>query len=106
MSWEGYQQNLCTNGHAFDTDADVDINDPDFKCPRCQAKVAWFNIVDLTNGCFNVDLDGNETDERIDGMVMLQQLTPAEICKCDACGHCHTSKPATYRIPDIGGHRI
>ncbi len=102
MSWEGYQQNLCANGHLYESDVyNTDDNTP---C-HCGAACVWWNLVDITNGSFDVDIDGNETTERIDGYVELTQLTPAENCTCH-CGHKHNKTLATYQIPAEGiGHR-
>jgi len=48
MSYEGYQQCLCTNGHYWTVDCyDHSRND---LCPDCGSPIAWENGVDLTNG--------------------------------------------------------
>ena len=107
MGWDGYQQNICANGHSGDSSGDDGLyyssNEEDIKC-HCGAKYIWWNLVDTTNGSFNVDAEGNETSERIDGFVELEQLTAAvtEVC---SLGHVHVTQAATYKIPEGLGHR-
>jgi hypothetical protein len=46
MSYEGYTQNICPNGHQF-------ITSPYYgesKCPICGEGAGWSNEVDQTNG--------------------------------------------------------
>ena len=94
MSYEGYVQYLCKNGHARTRDAYDDFERGEYKCDACGAGLAWENHVDLTNGSF--DMDGKT---RIDGFVELEVDKPAEMCKCDKCGNEHIIKEATYKIP-------
>lgn len=110
MSWEGYEQQLCANGHAFDGDRDTssmyDTEEPERSKCHCGAKIVWWNMVNLTNGSFNHDSDGNETTERIDGYVELEEMSPSKLCQCSGCGNQHFSKEATYKLPskEIGHH--
>lgn len=97
MSWEGYNQVLCKNGHNYDTSADIDLKK--WTCPFCKKKCAWWNIVDTTNGSY-------DNGERIDGYVELKEETEAVNCKCFQCGNMHISKPATYKIPKNLGHKL
>lgn len=98
MSYEGYTQYLCENGHASIKDAYDDyFNEEFFKCPCCNGKQAWSNMVDVTNGSFDVDEHGNEI--RIDGYVELEVKIPAPVCTCAACGNAHTTGPTIYKMP-------
>ena len=62
MSYEGYWQVLCENGHQDSFDCFVK-NFQDLKdgaCSKCGEKFVWVNSVDLTNGSY--DDDGKEID--------------------------------------------
>jgi len=96
MSYEGYEQFLCENGHFWT----VDCYDSRTKCPDCKGKAVWFNGVDLTNGSWD------DNGRRIDGYVKLEIDVPAEECTCEKCGHKHNKTVATYKIPKNKGHRI
>jgi len=87
MSYEGYVQYLCKNGHNWEQDCYVD----DFeagsdKCPHCQQKAVWRNDVDTTNGSF-------EGGKRIDGYVDLEVKM---ILRCTKCG---SRVETIYKIP-------
>jgi hypothetical protein len=102
MSYEGYTQVLCKNGHSFDYDVwdsenptssywdDSDICKT-WRCRICGKPLAWWNSVDETN-CDAA------------GFVELEIDTPEETCVCDKCGVSHTSKIETYKIPKSEGH--
>lgn len=47
MSYEGYTEYLCANGHHFTVDC-YDVAPPG--CPRCSSPLAWEHAVDETNG--------------------------------------------------------
>jgi hypothetical protein len=81
MSYEGYSQCICENGHLF-------IGGGSDGCPKCFADVAWYNMVDDTNG---------------DSVGIIQDFSPvlvepAEIQVCNL-GHSHVTKEAKYRVP-------
>lgn len=95
MSYEGYTQVLCAKGHYFAYDAYYDsiaYPSKEWKCDICKAKMAWYNLVDLTNGSY-------EGKKRIDGFVELKVDVPATMCKCKECGNEHTIACATFKIP-------
>ena len=110
MSYEGYVQLICRNGHAYREDAMVVMHTmtgpEDVPCPTCATLPVWCNDVDETNGSFDIDSDGNETELRIDGYVELELDRPAETCTCATCKHVHEAKPATYKVPEEKGRRI
>ncbi len=92
MSFEGYHQVLCENGHYDQVDIWSFIDLENFKCEKCEAKGAWQNLVNLTNGSFeNHPITGEET--RIDGYVEL------EIDKQEVCPTCKQTISLTYKIP-------
>jgi len=70
MSFEGYDQILCENGHYHTHDC---YNYTDFNAWTCfcGAKCAWYNTVDETNGTHDPD-----TGERIDDYVELEEVEP------------------------------
>lgn len=66
MSYEGYEQCICANGHYFTVNA-LSVVDYNPKCYSCNAKAVWTNSVDQTQGdeygyipqeCFIIDIDG------------------------------------------------
>jgi hypothetical protein len=101
MSYEGYYQCLCKNGHYFEENVYDTHNNA---CPHCSSEVAWWNQVDTTNGSFYYDSAENQK-ERIDGFVELEVDKPPEICTCH-CGHVHTKTVCAYKFPpqDVGHH--
>ena len=51
MSYEGFDQFICENGHYYTIDASMILyGDDNDNCPICKAKAAWYNCVDTTNG--------------------------------------------------------
>ena len=85
MSYEGYSQFLCKNGHYWTRDC----YDDDRICPKCSDLAVWENMVNTTNGSFEGNL-------RIDGFI---ELTIAEITECKTCG---TVLETIYKIPKKG----
>lgn len=83
MSYEGYVQCLCKNGHLYT----VDAWEEDDVCPSCKAPRAWSNGVDQTNG----DEDGH-----IDMKHFLVKEAVVETCNM---GHGHITSEAVYRVP-------
>jgi len=77
MSFEGYMQYLCPQGHYWERDVYEERDSKE--CPRCNQKVAWQNIVDETNGTFY-------KNRRIDDYVI---LVPTK----------SSSTPTTFHIP-------
>lgn len=79
MSYEGYEQVLCENGHYATVDC---YNfDEDWRCFYCGAKAKWTNGVNLTNGC--VDENGEDISGHIDITPYLK--TPVSVCKHCGC---------------------
>ncbi len=129
MSYEGYTQYLCENGHSLTRDC-MESNPK--VCSYCEARVVWANGVDQTNGSLHQfdltdeqwgDLDDEYTDDewndllyckgcehcdngRIDGYVELEEVRPAAYCTCRSCGHRHEASPTVYKIPTDKGRRI
>lgn len=94
MSYEGYEQILCQNGHYNIADAFDLMDNSDYinwKCSECGAKMAWTHSVDTTN---------DEGDP-----APLTVKTPAEICTC-SCGHKHNKTEETYHIPKGYGRLV
>lgn len=52
MSYEGYTQYLCSNGHTWKLDAGefLEPSSIKFNCPKCGAKPTHYADVDETNG--------------------------------------------------------
>jgi len=93
MSYEGYLQLLCKNGHQWTLDCyEIDhIELKDHKCPKCDEQAVWENMVDVTNGSFD------DNDNRIDGYIKLKvKKKISGVCSC--CGKEHVCE-ITYEIP-------
>jgi hypothetical protein len=109
MSYEGYVQYLCKNGHYWTVDAydDYESTCPDCCCPDCRERPYWENCVDETNGsycdCQNGEGCEHCVDGRIDGYIELEEDTPAEYETCECCGATKTIKQRTYKIPQGKG---
>ena len=56
MSYEGYTEYLCENGHHWQVDAHAENDDT--ACPRCKRPAVWSHNVDETNG-IEFDEEGN-----------------------------------------------
>lgn len=96
MSFEGYYQILCGNGHLSDDDVyDYRQEEGHWKCPACGEREAWRNLVDVTNGSYY-------ENERVDGFVELEVDHEPVYHTCDM-GHQHLVSPVTYKIPSKPG---
>lgn len=87
MSYEGFDQCICQNGHYFEHDC----YDQNGVCPHCHTPSAWSNGVDDTNGDDVGFIPYDVLKEKF-----LLSATEGEKCNL---GHWHVSKEATYRIP-------
>ena len=89
MSWEGYAQNFCINGHFYTSRAGYMCDDPDL-CEYCKAEPAVTILVDETNG----DCAG------LIPLAVLKTLIsePAETEICNL-GCVHVISETIYRIP-------
>ena len=86
MSFEGYYQVLCYNGHHFT--ADLHTHELNVKCPFCLCSIVWDNLVDTTNG-------------ENDGAVVLE-CTAIELSTCPRCNGKGQLNVPTYKIPKKG----
>jgi hypothetical protein len=100
MSYEGHEQVLCEKGHlsSFNCFDEGWMFNP---ICHCGAKLVWYNSVNETNGSFEEDENGIETDIRIDGYIELEILEAGKKCE-----HCGMTGEATYKIPQGKGHKI
>ena len=91
MSYEGYVQLICENGHLTSEDAYYhDGTEPE--CSICKGKILWENQVDQTN----CDEFGAIT---INDMIKHFRIQEEKFEKCPTCNHTHMIKPNLYRIP-------
>lgn len=86
MSYEGYNEYLCPEGHRWNMDCESE----NLSCPTCGQEQVWSNSVDNTN-CY---LDGAIPEE-----VWKQFEIEPEIEETCNLGHKHVVKSAKYRIP-------
>lgn len=84
MSYEGYDQVICEDGHL----STVDCWDDDSACFICGGKRVWRNGVDDTN-CDEMGIIHD-----FSSLV----ITPEELQTCNL-GHPHVVKHAKYRVP-------
>lgn len=116
MSYEGYEQILCKNGHytCFDCYSVPDLEN-DWSCSYCNERAVWSNSVDETNGICEEDncpemYSGSEKcdicPKRIDGYVELEVKEEEEIEICKCCGSSKVIKERTYKVPKNKGHKI
>lgn len=88
MSYEGYEQHICKNGHYYECDAYYFVGD---EYCKCGAPSAWSNSVDQTNG-------------QPQGKISLYALhahflLTDEVVETCNLGHQHTTSEAVFRIP-------
>lgn len=124
MSYEGFTQILCKNGHYFEKDAYFDWDGGEhktWKCPVCGVGLAWQNGVDQTNCCGTAGCSGGWRDKEHQrectmgytvkeadakcchigvGYVKLEVLEPEKTETCKCCGHTKKIEPARYKIPE------
>jgi hypothetical protein len=100
MSFEGYYQGICKNGHYHTFGVEYTWDEPlKFRCDVkdgdvvCGEGLIWWNLVDDTN-----------CEE--DGKVEVEILTKAVYEKCDKCGFTHLVKEATYKVPEGVGYKL
>ena len=95
MSYEGFDQLLCSNGHywtcnAFDN-VSYDEHGPkeiSLSCPHCKTPSVWSNPIDQTNGGDVGFIDMNQF-----------LVKEKELETCQTCKHSSETAPAIYRIP-------
>jgi hypothetical protein len=88
MSYEGYYQAICQNGHY--QCIPENYGGPHSPCMICKSDWAWLNPVDQTNY-----LDwGMIPDQQLN--TLLVQPEKWETCNL---GHYHLISPAIYRVP-------
>lgn len=87
MSYEGYVQAICTNGHYSSFAETYGRKYP--TCPTCKAEFGWTNPVDDTN----CDAVGVIPSEVMD--TFIKERTPSQVCNL---GHTHEGE-VLYRIP-------
>lgn len=91
MSYEGYEQYLCENGHYWEEGCSYGNEDP-IPCADCGKPPVWVHSVDTTN-------DEGEP-------VVLKLKTPSKLETCPTCQHTKEVTPETYEIPPEGVGRM
>lgn len=93
MSWEGYAQVICQNGHLhgnWTPKATSALSSASATCPTCNAEPGFVNIVDDTNG----DRFGLIREDDLKTLLTKE----AAVQRCNL-GHDHVIVEAQYRIP-------
>ncbi len=95
MSFEGFYQAICKNGHLFNFGVTYEWDEETKEvCPYCKEHVAWWNLVDDTN-C-----------DRAGFIHKFEELTPTVFETCQCCGHSKRVKEPTFKIPEGKGHLV
>jgi len=109
MSFSGFYQILCENGHLSECDAiDFFSSLDSFQCPVCKGKLAHSNIVNQTNCCVGKENCPFSEEERIScnqigiGYMVFEVIKPAAEETCKECGHTKIVKHTVYKIPEKG----
>jgi DnaJ-class molecular chaperone len=91
MSYEGYEDWYCENGHYVKTVDAMEFADPEgVKCRVCGSKVILIDFVDLTNGCFCASLPEGERCPAHPSVA--DENEGYDFATCEACG-------GTGRVP-------
>lgn len=88
MSYEGWTEHICSNGHRFCKDA----HDHDNSCTDCGENSIWSNEIDDTNG----EEFGIIPEEFWDKFLISQP----NYQKCQICNNVTHHEPAKYKIPN------
>lgn len=88
MSYEGYVQVICEEGHL----SKISIFDDGKRCPHCGKLFVWNNHVDDTN-CDDIGYIPTEVLEEH------FTLKPEVVCTCAGCGNQHLLTPRVFRVP-------
>lgn len=108
MSYEGYFQVLCENGHYHTYDAyDFCFDESSWKCPDCKTGIAWRKGVDQTNNCVGAEnclAAISEEEKKICeghgcGYVELEVDKEEVTEKCPTCDHVKIVEPTRYKLP-------
>ena len=93
MSYRGYHQLLCKQGHSFEMDCYwFEHSNKPVRCLYCDEKIIWWNLIDTTNGI---------------GIPAVLKIKEFEIsCKCSICKHTHIHRLRAYEIPIGIGHCV
>lgn len=86
MSYEGFSQNICNNGHRYNLFAHTDMD----SCFYCNGSAVFSNQVDETNG---------ESVGQIPNHIWERFKIQEEVTQVCSLGHKHVTSPARYRIP-------
>lgn len=90
MSYEGYTEHLCSQGHYSTCDAYAE----NLSCPICNAEIVWTHGVDQTND------SGNPALPKL-------RVKKKEVFKfCKHCGSKTFLTHKQYYIPRKIGHRV
>ena len=87
MSYEGYEQHLCKNGHRFFCDCFEEVG----VCPVCEVESIWSNPVDETN-CESYGIIPEWEWKKL-----LIKDAVVETCNL---GHHHITSEAIYKVPE------
>lgn len=88
MSYEGYTEYLCEDGHHWTQDA---YDERPRMCADCGKRAVWYHDVDQTNGD--------------DDWALLDAIETAAFAQCNY-GHTHQVRVARYKIPTTIGSRL
>lgn len=97
MSYEGYVEGLCEDGHYHSWDCwddpPLQCNAPTGKNTMCGKTWVWSNPVDQTNG------SGEEFEAKLEVFEEVKTET------CPTCNHTEIVAAIRYKIPEDCGHK-
>jgi hypothetical protein len=118
MSFSGYYQVICKNGHLHKIDwsaypifeiEEVIFPENVWKCSYCNELAAWWNLCNTTNGSFCSECNPDHllwtkscsycNNGCIDGHINLEIEKEAAYSTCEHCGITQKIAEATYKIP-------
>lgn len=90
MSFEGYYQVLCENGHYEEVDC-YDFDTSMWQCPECGGHSIYQHLIDQTNG------DGDE--QRVEFEIEAKEILEV----CPTCGMERVVEPIRFKLPEEKG---
>lgn len=97
MSYEGYNQLLCAEGHYWEADCYADYYD-ELHCPDCGNPPVWQNGVDTTN-------ELGDGEENYPTRIRLELLSEEVTRTCPCCSNVSVVSPRRYKRPENKGSK-
>ena len=100
MSYEGFSQFLCKNGHYWRDDCTMVAPElKDNMCLICGNPAIWENMVNTTNGSFDTDDNGKELIDSKGSPIRIDGYVELKVKDQQCCKECKSILETTYHIP-------